>query len=125
MWSVVIGLTLALVAWMGFNYVRVRRAAKLLNNEEFSAMMKSSQVVDVREPSEFERKHILGARNIPSTQFKESLRALRKEKPVLIYENSRGTRVNNVALLLKKHGFNQVYILSYGLDEWKGKVKTK
>ena len=103
-------LILAMLAWMGFNYLRIRRAA---------------QLIDLRDPAEFHRKHILGARNIPSSQLKTSLVALRKDKPVLLYENQRAQRVTNAALYLKKQGFSEIYILSYGLDSWKGKVKVE
>ena len=109
---------------MGFNYFRLRRAAKVVENAEFASLIRQGQLVDLREPVDFHRKHILGARNIPSTQLKGNLGALRKDKPVLLYENARGQRVMNAALLLKKNGFSDIYILSYGLDSWKGKVKT-
>ena len=113
-----------MLAWMGFNYFRIRRAAKVVDNSEFEALIRQGQLIDLRDPSDFHRKHILGARNIPSQQLKSSINALRKDKPVLLYENSRGQRVTNAALYLKKQGFNDIYILSYGLDSWSGKVKT-
>ena len=112
-------------AWMGFNYWRLRRAAQLVDNEEFAQLIRQGQLVDLRDSSEFHRKHILGARNIPANQLKESLSALRKDKPVLLYENSRGQRVMNAAITLKKAGYSQLYILSFGLDSWDGKVKTR
>ncbi|MBP2622738.1 rhodanese-like domain-containing protein [Streptococcus oricebi] len=120
--GIVIGVA---AAWMGFNYWRLRRAAKLVDNEEFAVLIRQGQLVDLREPSEFRRKHILGARNIPANQLKESLQALRKDKPVLLYENSRGQAVMNAAIALKKAGFTQLYILSFGLDSWDGKVKIR
>ena len=113
-----------MAAWMGYNYLRIRRAAKIVDNAEFEALIRKGQLIDVRDAAEFHRKHILGARNIPSNQLKSSLAALRKDKPVLLYENQRGQRVTNAALYLKKQGFSEIYILSYGLDSWKGKVKT-
>lgn len=119
------GIVLAMVAWMGFNYFRIRRAAKIVDNAEFEALIRTGQLIDVRDPAEFHRKHILGARNIPSTQLKTSLAALRKDKPVLLYENQRAQRVTNAALLLKKQGFSEIYILSYGLDSWNGKIKVE
>ena len=118
------GIVLAMAAWMGYNYLRIRRAAKIVDNTEFEALIRKGQLIDVREPAEFHRKHILGARNIPSSQLKSSLAALRKDKPILLYENQRGQRVTNAALYLKKQGFSEIYILSYGLDSWNGKVKT-
>ena len=78
-------LILAMLAWMGFNYLRIRRAAKIVDNEEFEALIRTGQLIDLRDPAEFHRKHILGARNIPSSQLKTSLAALRKDKPVLLY----------------------------------------
>lgn len=66
----------------------------------------------------------MGARNIPYEQFKQSLGAIRKDKAVLLYENDRGQRVTSTALFLKKQGYNEIYILSYGLNAWDGKVKS-
>ena len=119
------GIILAMAAWMGYNYLRIRRAAKIVDNAEFEALIRKGQLIDVRDAAEFHRKHILGARNIPSSQLKSSLEALRKDKPVLLYENQRGQRVTNAALYLKKQGFSEIYILSYGLDSWKGKIKVE
>ena len=118
------GIVLAMAAWMGYNYLRIRRAAKIVDNAEFEALIRKGQLIDVRDAAEFHRKHILGARNIPSSQLKSSLAALRKDKPVLLYENQRAQRVTNAALFLKKQGFSEIYILSYGLDSWTGKVKS-
>lgn len=121
-WILILSLAL-FAAYIGYRYWRLRRAATLLENEDFAQMMRSGQLIDLREVGAFQRKHILGARNIPYSQLKNSLSALRKDKPVLIYENLRGSAVTNAAFLLKKHGFSEVYILSYGLDNWDGKVK--
>lgn len=123
LWTVL--LFVALVGgWMGFNYWRLRRAAKVIDNAEFAQKIHGGQLIDLREPSEYNRKHILGARNIPYQQLKISTAALRKDKAVLLYENDRGQLVTPAALHLKKQGFNDIYILSYGLNGWDGKVKT-
>lgn len=119
-WAIVV----AVIAWMGFNYWRIRKAAKIVDNETFASLIRGGQLVDLRTPEEFRRKHILGARNIQGSQLKESLGALRKDKPVLIYENSRSQLVSNAALLLKKNGYNEIYILDMGINEWDGKVKS-
>ncbi len=120
LWAVLLGI----IGWMAFNYLRLRQAAKIVDNGEFEDLIRQGQLVDLRDPADFHRKHILGARNIPSQQLKESVGALRKDKAVLLYENSRGQRVTNAALYLKKQGFKEIYILSYGLDSWNGKVKA-
>ncbi|HFI0150535.1 TPA: rhodanese-like domain-containing protein [Streptococcus suis] len=115
---------LILGSWMGFNYWRLRQAATVIDNGEFAEKMHGGQVIDLRDPSEFRRKHILGARNIPYQQLKQSVGAIRKDKPVLIYENDRGQLVTPAALYLKKQGYSEIYILRYGLNGWNGKVKS-
>ena len=75
---------IVLGAWMGFNYWRLRRAASVIDNEEFADKIHGGQLIDLRDPSEFNRKHILGARNIPYQQFKTSKAAVRTDKPVLM-----------------------------------------
>ena len=107
---------LGVFGWMAFNYFRIRKAAKFVDNATFEELIRQGQLIDLREPAEFHAKHILGARNIPSTQLKLSLAALRKDKPILLYENSRSSRVTNAALFLKKKGYTDIYVLSYGLD---------
>lgn len=120
---VVLLFVIVLGAWMAFNYWRLRRAAKVVENHVFAEKIHGGQLVDLREPTEYRKKHIMGARNIPSQQLKQSLAALRKDRPVLIYENDRGQLVMQAAFLLKKSGYNDIYILSYGLNGWDGKVK--
>ena len=100
-WLVILGA----FGWMAFNYFRIRKAAKFVDNATFEELIRKGQLIDLREPAEFHAKHILGARNIPSTQLKLSLAALRKDKPILLYENSRSSRVTNAALYLKKQGY--------------------
>ena len=39
-------LILAMLAWMGFNYLRIRRAAKIVDNEEFEALIRTGQLID-------------------------------------------------------------------------------
>ena len=93
---------LGVFGWMAFNYFRIRKAAKFVDNATFEELIRQGQLIDLREPAEFHTKHILGARNIPSTQLKLSLAALRKDKPILLYENSRSSRVTNAAPFSRK-----------------------
>ncbi|HFZ6415501.1 TPA: rhodanese-like domain-containing protein [Streptococcus agalactiae] len=119
----IIVILLTFVAWASWNYWRVRRAAKFLDNESFQKEMSRGQLIDIREAGAFHRKHILGARNIPASQFKVALSALRKDKPVLLYDASRGQSIPRIVLLLRKEGFNQLYVLKDGFNYWTGRVK--
>lgn len=113
----------ALMIYMVWNYFQVKKAANYISNEEFKALLRTGQLIDIREPGLFKKGHILGARNFPMNQFKESLSALRKDKPVLLYDNARSQAIANAAITLKKAGFTDVYILRDGFDAWEGKVK--
>ena len=44
---------IVLGAWMGFNYWRLRRAASVIDNEEFADKIHGGQLIDLRDPSEF------------------------------------------------------------------------
>ena len=41
-------LILAMLAWMGLNYLRIRRADKIVDNAEFEALIRTSQLIDLR-----------------------------------------------------------------------------
>ena len=53
---------------------------------------------------------------LPSEQFKASVSALRKDKPVLLYDNTRGQLVARAVLTLKKAGYKDLYVLKNGLE---------
>lgn len=123
---IVIDIVLILIIIGMFVYPRwnLRRNAKLVDEAEFSRLMATSQLIDIRESSQFRTNHILGARNLPSAQIEQSLNALSKNKPVLIYETARPVAAAKVAKQLKKAGVPEVYILKGGLNTWTGKTKT-
>ena len=67
---------------MAFNYFRIRKAAKFVDNATFEDWFVKVSWLTCESQLSFMSKHILGARNIPSTQLKLSLAALRKDKPI-------------------------------------------
>ncbi|MGT2776258.1 rhodanese-like domain-containing protein [Streptococcus hyovaginalis] len=122
-WTLLVLVSILVIAWSAWNYFRLKKAATFVENDEFSQLMRVGQLIDIREPSRFRQKHILGARNFPMQQFEASLGALNKEKPVLIYDDNRGVLIPRAAKILKKAGFERVYVLENGFDYWNGKVK--
>lgn len=84
-----------------FRYYRQRNYLKVLTEDQFREGYRKAQLIDVREPQEFERGHILGARNIPVSQMRQRLVEMRKDKPVYLYCQS-GTRSARAAQLLHK-----------------------
>jgi len=118
-------LIIALVILIGigiFRHFRQRAFLNILTQEQFRQGYRKAQLIDVREPQEFERGHILGARNIPMTQLKHSLVQLRKDKPVYLYcqGSARSVRAANI---LRKNGYKDVSMLKGGFRKWTGKIK--
>src|SRR5690625_4809871 len=111
-----------LLAVMVFRYYRQRTYLKTLTEDQFREGYRKAQLIDVREPQEFEKGHILGARNIPVTQLKQRLVELRKDKPVYLYCQS-GSRSGRAAQLLHKKGYEDINQLQGGFKKWTGKVK--
>lgn len=119
------------VLWIGiiiyalyalYRYLEAKRSAETLTADQFKENMRKAQIVDVREHPEFEAGHILGARNIPYTAFKQRYRELRKDQPIYLYDQKMALS-GRAAAILKKQGYSNVYILKGGYDAWDGKIK--
>lgn len=99
--------------------------AKNIGTAEFQKMMASDVVVlDVRTPEEVAAGSIEGstALDFYGANFKQSLEALDKDKPVLVY-CAVGGRSGNAMQMMKKMGFKEVYNLSGGIRAWKSEGK--
>lgn len=101
-----------------------KRYLKTLTEEEFKEGYRKAQLIDVREPDEFDKGHILGARNVPLSQLKMRQQEIRKDKPVYLYCQS-GSRSTRAATMLKRWGYEDLNHLKGGFKQWSGKVKTK
>ena len=96
----------------------------VLTQDQFIKGYRKAQLIDVREQNEFDRGHIRGARNIPLTQLKQSINALRPDKPVYLYCQN-ASRSSRAAQILKKHKFEDINVLKGGFKKWTGKVDSK
>src|SRR5690625_3653344 len=114
---------LLLIGYYVFTYFRQRKILKMLTQEQFIEGYRKAQLIDVREPKEFDVGHIRGARNIPLTQLKQSMSAIRPDKPVYLYCQNTG-RSSRAALMLAKHNYNHLFILQGGFKKWTGKVDS-
>lgn len=101
-----------------------KKIVKTLTEEEFRAGYRKAQLIDVREPNEFESGHILGARNIPLSQLKIRMQEIRPDKPVYLY-CSNGLRSGRAAQTLYRKGYKDLYHLKGGFKKWTGKIKVK
>ncbi len=112
-------LVYSLVTWL-----YQKKIVKTLTEEQFREGYRKAQLIDVREPNEFNNGHILGARNIPLSQMKMRMQELRSDKPVYLYCQG-GTRSGRAAQFLYKRGFRNLSHLKGGFKKWTGKIKTK
>ncbi|MEH7107281.1 MULTISPECIES: rhodanese-like domain-containing protein [Bacillaceae] len=114
----------AVIIYTVTNYFFQKRIVKTVTEEEFRAGYRKAQLIDVREPNEFEGGHILGARNIPMSQLKTRMKEIRPDLPVYLYCQS-GMRSGRAAQFLHKRGYKDLTQLQGGFKKWTGKVKTK
>lgn len=124
LWYFVLALVLAIVVYSVYTWWSQKRIVKALTQEEFIEGYRKAQLIDVREPNEFEAGHILGARNIPVSQLKTRLKEIRPDKPVYLYCQS-GLRSGRAAQMLYKKGYRQLFHLQKGFKYWTGKIKRK
>ncbi|MCL1949942.1 MAG: rhodanese-like domain-containing protein [Turicibacter sp.] len=122
--------TIILAAILGIGlglWFTSRRMAKKsitrLGEEEFATQMRKGQLIDLRNPADFEKGHINGARNIPAATLMRSHGKLRKDLPVYLYD-AKGKNMTMVNYLTSK-GITQLYYLEGGLENWTGSLKTK
>lgn len=121
---VITALLFGVIVYVLISTFRLKKAVSGLTQVQFIEGYRKAQLVDVREPKEFDGGHILGARNIPSSQMRQRFKEIRSDKPVYLYcQNS--ARSARTALLLKKKGYTQIYQLKGGFRQWTGKIKAK
>lgn len=79
------------------------------------------QLIDVREPWEFEICHIPASQNIPLGQIPQALVQLDPQKETVLICHH-GIRSLRAALFLQHHGFKSVINLEGGVDAWADQV---
>lgn len=119
-----IAVIVALVVYAIVQALRLKKAVTNLTQEQFIAGYRKAQLIDVREPKEFDAGHILGARNIPSSQLRQRFKEIRPDKPVYLYCQS-SARSSRAAMFLKKKGYTELNQLQGGFKTWTGKIKSK
>jgi rhodanese-related sulfurtransferase len=81
-------------------------------------------VIDVREPNEFIESHIEHAINMPLAKLPADLAKIadHKNKPILISCQT-GTRSASAGKILTKAGFEQVFVITGGMQAWENDYK--
>lgn len=120
---VLIALALVII-WMVTNFIINKRSVTELNQEEFQEGIRKAQVIDLREKADYDYGHIIGARNIPMTMFRQRYQGLRKDQPIYLVD-ANGIASYRAARTLKKKGYTNLYMLKGGYKKWTGKIKSK
>jgi sulfur-carrier protein adenylyltransferase/sulfurtransferase len=79
------------------------------------------ELIDVREPFEYEIARIDGAKLIPLAEIGERTEELQRERPIVVHCHS-GTRSAQAVRLLQQRGFSNVYNLEGGIDAWSDQI---
>ncbi|WP_163468283.1 FAD-dependent oxidoreductase [Fusobacterium sp. IOR10] len=74
---------------------------------------KNAYIIDVRERDEFELSHIINAKNIPLSEFRERINEIPKDVPVYLHCRS-GQRSYNAVLIMENLGFKNSYSIAGG-----------
>ncbi|EHO51179.1 rhodanese-like domain-containing protein [Lentilactobacillus kisonensis] len=118
-------LLIIIAAWLCYTLIqnmRVKKAATYLSNDEFQQGMRKAQVIDLREQKSFKDGHILGARNVPFSTIRNFYGQIRSDLPVYLYDQGK-TISKRAALFLNKKGYQEIFILKSGYQNWNGKEK--
>jgi rhodanese-related sulfurtransferase len=75
------------------------------------------QLLDVREPWEFETCHLSGSQLVPMNQIVSRVAEVDDQRPIVCICHH-GGRSAQVAQFLESRGLTQVFNLSGGLDRW-------
>jgi len=88
--------------------------ATLLINQQ------NALVLDVREAADYEKGHMLNARNIALGELEPRAAEIEKykAKPLIVVCDD-GNRSGRAATALRKQGFEQVFTLSGGIGAWR------
>jgi adenylyltransferase/sulfurtransferase len=79
------------------------------------------ELIDVREPFEYEIARIEGSKLIPLAKIAERLDELDRGRPIIIHCHS-GKRSAEAVRLLQQRGFSEIYNLEGGIDAWSDQI---
>jgi len=77
------------------------------------------QLLDVRQPKEYEQSHIPGAILIPLSELNDNLFSLDRDRPVIVYCRS-GVRSKAACQTLMQAGFTNCLNMTGGILKWSG-----
>lgn len=106
------------------NFKNLLTPGKSMSADEAKAFIKKHkistwQLVDVRQPKEYEKEHLPGAILIPLKELLDRKGELDPAKTILVYCTS-GVRSRAACQLLQGQGFTDIFNISGGIKKWQG-----
>jgi glyoxylase-like metal-dependent hydrolase (beta-lactamase superfamily II)/rhodanese-related sulfurtransferase len=89
-----------------------------VDQNELAARPPEAVLLDVREPQEFAKGHVPGARNIPQADLATRLNEVPRDRPILVICQG-GFRSLRAAQFLNQMGFTDVASVSGGTEAWR------
>jgi rhodanese-related sulfurtransferase len=123
-WPNYLYVAVALLSGAMLVWPAVRRAGAGASVSTLQATLLINQqnalVLDVREAAEYEKGHMLNARNIALGELEARAAEIEKHKakPVIVVCDN-GNRSGRATTVLRKQGFEQVFTLSGGIGAWR------
>lgn len=98
----------------GLPKVSPQEVTRMINRDE-------ALVLDVRDENAYHAGHIIGAEHVVPSQIDSKINKLQKhkEKPVIVVCQNGSQASVNIGVKLRKLGFNQLYLLTGGMQAWK------
>ncbi len=116
----------ALIDYDQFCGVRETEDVPTISVHELKQKMNDGEtfeLIDVREPFEYEIARIDGAKLIPLGEIAERTDELQREQPIIVHCHS-GRRSAQAVRLLQQRGFRNVYNLEGGIDAWSDQIDS-
>ncbi len=102
------------------NFLKFSRQNQNLSLNEIKEIMKNNDnaiLVDVRSRQEYLEGHLNGSVNIPLYELEQCCeRTLKDKEAIIIVYCQYGARSKKAIILLKRHGYRNLYHLKGGLD---------
>lgn len=101
------------------HYIATAKAKDLTQNDTVT-------FIDVRTPKEFDAYHIEGAQNIPFDRLldDEYIEFLKNDQMKVLY-GSTSVGSNAAWMILTQYGYDNLYVLDIGVQDWISEVETK
>ena len=117
----VAGLVASLLAVMFYELrLRTQGATHVTTADAVRLINKGALVIDVRKPEDFEKGHIVNARNVPLDRVQQNDDAINKQKnKILLAVCADGATSGRAAGHLRKSGYENAFSLKGGLAGWR------